>query len=108
MNLQEFDFPELTNADLVFSTVRTDQVLLKEAKDRGFYNGNTKYNTLFSDIFFKGGQVEFKKDLPEEFLKKAWRYCRALMGSFEPKHEEKEAVCAMLMSELLEPELVKS
>lgn len=27
------------------------------------------------------------------------------MGSFEPKHEEKEAICALLMSELLEPKL---
>jgi len=27
---------------------------------------------------------------------------KALMESFEPKHEEKEAICAMLMSELIE------
>lgn len=105
MKLQEFAFPELKPLEVAFSTLRTNKDLLAEAKERGFYNGSTKYNSLFSSLFFSGGQVEFKKNLNEEFKNKAWTYCRAFMGSWEPKHEEKEAICAMIMSELLEPKL---
>jgi hypothetical protein len=102
MDLTKFKFPEVDNNP--FSTVKTDKVLLQEAIDRKFYNGHTPYNKLFSSLFFSGGKVKFKKDIDEEFRKKAWSYCRSLMGSFEPKHEEKEAICSMLMSELLEIE----
>lgn len=107
MNLTKFKFPGISNIDLAFSTLRTDKSLLQEAKDRGFYNGHTPYNQLFSNLFFSGGEVIFKKKLDEKFKSDAWNYCRALMRSWEPKHEEKEAICAMLMSELLEPKLKK-
>lgn len=101
MDLKNFNFPEVNDVDLAFSTFGTIPELLNEAKERGFYNGNTEYNQLFSELFFSGGKIEFKKDVDEEFKSKAWPYCRSFMGSFEPKHEEKDAICAMLMSELL-------
>jgi len=101
MDLKTFEFPEVRGVDMAFSTFRTDPELLQEAKDRGFYGGNTEYNDLFSELFFNGGKIEFKKDVDEAFKEKAWPYLRSFMGSFEPKHEEKEAICAMLMSELL-------
>jgi len=103
MDLKEYDFPKITDVDLAFSTTKTDPKLLKEAISRGYYNGNTPYNTLFSNLFFHGGKIKFKEGVDEEFKKKAWPYTRSLMASFEPKHEEKEAICAMFMSELLEP-----
>lgn len=107
MDLKTFDYPEITGLDIAFSTEGTNPALLEEAKERGFYgNMHNPYCRLFSQLFFSGGKVEFKEGLDETFKVKAWSYCRALMGSFSPKHEEKEAVCAMLMSELLEPELV--
>ena len=108
MDLKTFKFPEVNGIDMAFSTFKTILELLKEAKERGFYNGHSPYNRLFSQAFFNGGRVIFKKDIDAEFKQKAWSYCRALMGSFEPKHEDKEAVCAMLMSELIEPELEKT
>jgi len=61
-----------------------------------------KDDELFSSLFFGGGKVQFKKDLQLAFKESAWPYTRALMGSFEPSHQEKEAVCAMLLSELVE------
>ena len=105
MNLKQFDFPKVTGLDMAFSTFNTDKELLKEAEKRGFYNGHTPYNDLFSKLFFSGGTVKFKEKIDNEFKNKAWAYCRSFMGSFAPKHEEKEAICAMIMSELLEPEL---
>ena len=105
MNLQDFKFPEVTGADMAFPTFNTITELLEEAKERKFYNGDTPYNNLFSELFYSGGKVKFKEGINEEFKKKAWSYCRSFMGSWSPKHEEKEAICALLMSELLEPEL---
>lgn len=104
MNLQEFDFPKVSAIDLAFPTIRTNPELLDEAKKRGFYNGYTPYNKLFSTLFYSGGKLNFKKDLSPEFKNKALPYMKAFMGSFEPKHEEKEAICSLLLSELVETE----
>jgi len=78
----------------------TDRALLQEAIDRGFYNGHTKYNDLFTKLFFKGGALNYKTDIDTEFKKKAFNYLRCFMGSMEPKHKEKEAICALILSEL--------
>lgn len=102
MDLTKFEFPEVTQADLAFPTFGTIPELLAEAKERGFYESSTPYNELFNELFYNGGEVIFKKGIDSEFRKTAWPYCKVLMGSFAPKHEEKEAVCAMLMSEILE------
>ena len=96
MDITKFDFPEPN------WSLQTDQKLLDEAKKRGFFNGNTPYNKLFSTLFFSGGKVEFKEGVDKKFKEKVWPYLRAFMGSFEPKHEHKEAICALLLSELVE------
>ena len=104
MDLKKFNFPEVKYIDMAFSTYKTDDLLLKEAKERGFYNNKlSPYNKLFSNLFFNGGRITFKEGIDEDYKNRAWNYCRSFMRSFEPKHEEKEAICAMLMSELLEP-----
>jgi len=102
MDLKQFSFPKLSQIDIAFSTLKTNTDLLKEACDRGFYNGYTLYNKLFSKLFFSGGELNFKKDLPEDFKNSATAYLMKFMTSFESKHEEKEAICAMLLSELVE------
>ena len=107
IDLKEFQFPNVSEADAAFPVFRTIPELLVEARERGFYNGNTPYNKLFSNLFFGGGKIKFKEGLDEAFVKRAWPYCRSFMRSWEPKHEEKEAICAMIMSELLEPTLEK-
>jgi hypothetical protein len=108
LDLTTYKFKAVTDADLAFPTLPVDKVLLAEAKERGFYNESTPFNRLFSHIFFTGGQIKFKKDVPEEYRKTVVKYMRAFMGSYSPKHEEKEAVCAMLLSEICEPEPVKT
>jgi hypothetical protein len=107
MDLRTFKFPEVTGVDIAFPTFKVDKKLLQEAKDRGFYDGNTPYNSLFSTLFFKGGKVKFKKKVDKEYQERAWAYCRAFMGSWEPKHEEKEAICALIMSEIVEEKVAK-
>ena len=101
LDLRAFEFPKLTGLDIAFATLGADPKLLAEAKRRGFYNKDTPYNRLFSALFFKGGKLDFKADVPAEFKERATPYLRALMGSFEPAHEDKEAICALLLSELV-------
>ena len=96
MNLKDYTFK---TPNMCLST---DQKLLEEAKKRGFYCSNTPYNKLFSDLFFSGGILNFKPDLDPAFKAKALPYLKTFMGSFEPSHEEKEAISAMLLSELVE------
>jgi hypothetical protein len=102
MDLKKYGFPRITSTNMAFSMIKTCPKLLKEAKGRGFYGGNGDYNSLFSELFFNGGKLNLKKDLDEDFKSKALPYLRSFMGSFEPKHEEKEAICAMLLSELVD------
>lgn len=102
MDLKNFNFPKLTGLDLVFPTLDTDKQLYAFAKEKGFDNKKNPYNKLFNELFYCGGKIEFKKDLDAKFKNDAWTYCMALMKSFAPKHEEKEAVCSYIMSELLE------
>lgn len=103
LDLTKYNFPKVDGLSMAFPTFDTIPELLEEATNRGFLNSHSSYNDLFSKLFFSGGKVVFKKNISEEFKTQAWAYCRGLMGSFSPKHEHKEAVCAMLMSELLEP-----
>jgi hypothetical protein len=105
LDLTTFQFPNVTGLDSAFSTFDTIPALLNEAKLRGFYNDSNPYCKLFSKLFFSGGKIVFKQDLDPEFKKRAFPYLRSFMGSFSPKHEHKEAICAMLLSELAEPEL---
>jgi hypothetical protein len=107
MNLHDFNFPKVDAVDMAFPTFGADPALLAEARDRGFYHGHTPYNKLAFTLFFKGGKVQFRKDVPEEFRERAWAYVRAFMGSWAPKHEEKDAICALIISEICEPELQK-
>lgn len=96
MNLKEFKFPTYSLC------LPTDPKLLAEAKKRGFYNGNTPHNKLFQNLFFEGGKLNFKANVDTQFKNNVVSYFRAFAASFEPKHEEKEAICAMLLSEIVE------
>ncbi len=60
--------------------------------------GHTKWNRFFNDMFFSRIEdLEFdgKEGIDAET---AWRHIRCISGSFEPKHEHKEAAVAYLMS----------
>lgn len=100
MDLSKYEWPEITGLDMAFPTFNAPKDLLEEAKKRGYYNGNLSGNKMFNQLFFNGGKLAFKKDLPEG-LQKAWVWCRAFMASWEPKHEEKEAIAAMILDEVL-------
>ena len=69
---------------------------------REFQMGHTKWNDLVSTWLFYGlKNCEWK---PKEGIdtQQALRHIKAIMGSWEPKHEHKEAGCAYLLSEWFE------
>jgi len=91
-----------SDVEIAFSTQRTNPKLLAIARENGFYNGKTKFNKMFSDLFFSGGKISAKAGIDDAVKTKILRYFKALASSYEPKHEEKEAVCALLLSWLCE------
>jgi len=65
------------------------------------YRG-TKWNGVFNDWFYHGAKNVKYKPKPGVDTAKAMRHVRAVMGSFEPKHEHKEAAVAYLLSQWFE------
>ena len=105
LDITKYKFPNVSDLDIVFPTYNTDPILLAEAKLRGMDMYSNPYNKLASILFFEGGSLKFKQGIDEEFRVNALRYFKALIGSFAPKHEHKTAVCALILSEIAEPEL---
>lgn len=101
MNLEKFRFPEVAPEDIAFSALETDPKLLDEAKNRGFYGGDGPYNKLFSQLFYEGGRVSFKEKIDPDFQGRVWKYFQLFMRSNKPSPNEKEAICAMLLSEVV-------
>ena len=87
----------------VFPTHDAPKVLVEIAKEKGFYNGDTPANKLFNKWFFSGLEKipEFKDGVDKEFAEAAMNFAICLIGSFAPKHQEKEAVCSLIFSETL-------
>ena len=97
MNLQDYDFEKIKTP---FDQPKTDKFLLAIAIEKGFDKHHNPYNELFSKFFFSGGSMNFKESASIAFRVKAVPYLKTLMQSFEPKHEDKAAVCALILSEL--------
>lgn len=103
MKLTVESIPEVNDREYIFDTRKISQNLLQEAKKRGFhYNAKTPYNRLFKMLFFSGGRITPKKGIDPEFYQKGLRYLCAFMRSFTPSQQDKEAVSALLLSEIAE------
>lgn len=99
LSLMAYPFPEIKRAEEVFSTLKADSALLKEARRRGFYMGHTKANQMFGRLF-GGGRIVIKPEMDMDFVRRVIPYLKALLSSFAMKHEEKEAICAMILDEI--------
>lgn len=99
LDLSTYPWPKLKDFERVFSTLNIPPELLKEATYRrhNLELGKEKFN----ELFFRGGKVKLQKGSIGTWKEDAWVYCQALMTSFEPKHQQKELVCAMIMQEVL-------
>lgn len=93
--------PEVTQVDLAFGNTKH----LPAMKDipEEFRRGSTKWNHITSRWFFSGlpKETEFKPK-PGVDANKALRAVGAILVSFEPKHEHKDAGVSFLLSEWFE------
>lgn len=91
------NIPTISDLDMGFGTVKglPDYTQIPAEFKR---MGGTKWNDLFADWFYSGLK-SIKLTMNEGVDRTdAMRHIRALMASFEPKHEHKEAGVAYLMS----------
>lgn len=90
---------DVTDVELAFGGKSMEKLLPKWSDiPEEFKNRTTKWNKLFRLIFFKGeapGTIASVEGIDPH---KAGRHLRAIMKSWEPKHEHKEAGVAYLMS----------
>ena len=99
LSLAAYPFPEIKRVEEVFSTLKADPALLEESKCRGFYMGHMKANQMFGRLF-SGGRIMIKPEADTEFVRRVITYLKALLRSYALKHEEKEAICAMILDEI--------
>ena len=99
LSLMAYPFPEIQRVEEVFSTLKADPALLEEARHRGFYLGLTKAIQMFSRVC-GGGRLMIKPEADTEFVRRVIPYLKALLSSYALKHEEKEAICAMILDEI--------
>lgn len=100
LSLAAYPFPEIKRVEEVFSTLKADPALLDESKRRGFYMGHTKANQMFGRLFSNGGCIMIKPEADTEFVRRVIPYLKALLRSYALKHEEKEAICSMILDEI--------
>ncbi len=104
------EIKEVDAVEAVFGCARVDNLIPKwDGIPEEFKRGNTKWNKLFSDWFFLGLEkgAEFKPKAGVDKAK-ALRHIRAVMSSFDPGHEHKEAAVAYMLSEWFEDVIYKA
>ena len=89
-------FPEISGADIAFGGYPADwfKATLEDAEEKGFGSNNCKRS---AELFYNGGKVNVKDSLDKKYAAKGLRTLKAVMGSFEPKHEHKMAVCEYII-----------
>ena len=96
-----YDPVDISDVQLVFPANISHLMPPAEDIPQEFLNWNTRseWQKIFSGWMFNGlnEDTEF---IPQDDIdpKMAFRHLKTIMGSFEPKHEYKEATCAYLMS----------
>lgn len=101
------NIPDVTGADMAFGSIKHMPKYDTLPADFKRHNGN-EYCKAISQWFYRGAQsspngltidgVTFAAK-PGVDYRKALAAIKAILGSFEPKHEHKEAACAFMLSE---------
>lgn len=90
------EMPAVSDADIAFGGY-PEEWFLSVMEDNKKEEIPEKYVSRFSTLFFSGGRITYRNDISEEEKIKALRLLKAIMGSFKPKHEHKEIVCAHII-----------
>lgn len=100
-------FPEVTDSQVVFGEIPQYRLWLKLAydahKDETIQPVLNKYSEKMGRIFMVGGKLSKKADVTEDEYKRGLAFVKTILGSFLPKHEDKELLAgyvAMFIAEL--------
>lgn len=108
MNLQTFDFSQhdeyLLGKDGITS-MPADDKLLAEAKKRGLYKTLSPHRALHLATANFGGVIKIKAGLPYKWANNALNYLVKLRMSVKCNEEEKQAICALILSEIAETDI---
>jgi hypothetical protein len=91
--------PEVSDGDMIFG--QNIPLPAWDSIPEEFKGCNaTPFNEVVSTLFFEGGRVsDFLTPKEGVDVSKALRAIKCCLGSFEPKHEHKEAGVAFMLSE---------
>lgn len=96
----QIDFPIISDLDVAFGEYPKEwfnNILKIEDTPE-----DKKWFVLASNLFFKGGTIPINKNLSEEYRYNGYRILKAVMSSFNCKHEDKEKVCGFILKSLCE------
>lgn len=97
-----YEIHELSAAEVAFPATVVHLMPKYEDIPKEFKSSSNRWNKLFNKWFFSG--LRGATFIPKEGVDKmkALRHISAVMGSFEPSHEHKEAGVAFLLNEWFE------
>jgi hypothetical protein len=97
-----FKLQDVSDAELAFPAMVSHLMpAYDNIPDEFKRHDGTQWNELVSKWFYggvKGLQFVRKPGVNDKTCRKALRQFRCILGSYEPKHEHKEAACAYLLS----------
>ncbi len=94
------DIPEVSDGNMLFGQ-NIPLPAWDDIPEKFHRYGGTPFNKIASTLFFEGGRLSDFGLTPKDGVDqdKAMRAIRCCLGSFEPKHEHKEAGVAFMFSE---------
>lgn len=99
----KFPFHAVDRATMIFgSGIPAYHEVLKACPPE-FQAYRNQWNQAANHIFFNGcdkRSLKFRSG-SQQVASQQWAYFRTWLGSFEPKHEDKSAVCGWLLSLML-------
>jgi len=64
------------------------------------YADEKEYSDIVNGLFFNGGKIPVGGGIDKEYQSRGIAMLKAIIVSFEPKHEEKVRVCAAILFNL--------
>lgn len=92
-------FPKVTDADIAFGGYpeKWFKSTLAKAEIEGF---DTNGSSRAAELFHNGGKLNLNKSLDDGYLDNGVRMLKAILGSFNPKHEHKMSVCSYILASI--------
>lgn len=97
----EFPFHEVDDLTVMFGANIPGFDKVIKACPPEFRQYRNRWTHLANSIFFGGADMSAWKWREPALKAKQVRYLKAWLGSFDPRHEDKEAVCGWLLSLML-------